>query len=245
MNLFDCNLRFGRSMVPSSVRCDTAQDLLRAMDRHGIGEALVYHVAMRDGSPLTGNPLLVSETRDLDRLHPTWSLLPSQTGESGTVEGLLDAMRANGIRALRAFPSQHRYRLDSVTFGPLFEAMTERRIPLFAPPEWETLARLLEDFPGLTLVATGHGCWGDDRLFRPLLERYPHFHVDTSRYEVSSGLPSLCREYGPDRLLFATDYPDHSMGGPVLTLSGAEIPESSRDAIAGDNLRRMLREAII
>jgi predicted TIM-barrel fold metal-dependent hydrolase len=82
-----------------------------------------------------------------------------------------------------------------------------------------------------------------DRYFRPLIERYPNFHIDISRYELDMGIADLWRKYGPDRLLFATNYPATVMGAPMLTLLHSDIPPEAKQAIASGNLKRMLAGA--
>ena len=47
IEFFDCDAGFGRAMVPPMRYAATADELLEEMDFCGIGEALVYHAAMR------------------------------------------------------------------------------------------------------------------------------------------------------------------------------------------------------
>jgi predicted TIM-barrel fold metal-dependent hydrolase len=158
-------------------------------------------------------------------------------------------MQENGVRALWAWPSQHRYLIDGNSFGPLLEELVARRIPLFLPvaegPDdrggWRRISALLRDFPDLTLVATDQSVWGEDRHFRPLVERYPNLFLETSRYELAHGLCDFYHRYGADRWLFGTGFPHCYMGGAVLQLLHADIPSSAVEAIAGGNLRRLLQ----
>jgi hypothetical protein len=57
----------------------------------------------------------------------------------------------------------------------LFKQMMARRIPLFVSlrrgMDWQGIYALLATFPDLVCVICDHGCWGMDRMFRPLLER--------------------------------------------------------------------------
>lgn len=244
LRFFDCYCMIGReSAHPSPRAAASGAELAARLAGYGIGEALVHHVLMREeGSPVSLNPETMKLVGGEPNLRPAWGLLPPQTGELGTVADLLAAIRQAGVRALWAYPRQGRYIMNGITFGELFGAMSERRIPLFVEADWEMLHRLLPEFPGLTVVAVGHGCWGDDRYFRPLIERCPRFHVDTSRYELDGGIADFCRRYGPERLLFGTGFPRFQAGGSILTLLHAEIPEAAKEAIAGDNLRRLLAE---
>lgn len=241
---FDCCAGYGYFEVAPLKPASTCRELLAEMDACGIARALVYHALQKDGSPQMGNRVLTEELADEARLAPTWTLLPPETGEFPGPHDLPRRMAEAGVRALRAFPKEHRYLLSGRSLDGLLGAISERRIPLLlqsAP--WEMVEALLRDFPRLTLIACAHGPWGEDRYFRPLIERFPRLCVDTSRYEVNSGIAEFCRRYGPDRLLFGSGYPAVPPGGPRLALDGADIDDTARAAIAAGNLDRLLSEA--
>ncbi|MBN1139280.1 MAG: amidohydrolase family protein [Anaerolineae bacterium] len=249
MFLFDCNVSFGVAPKPALSYAATAEALLAEMDRNGVDEALVVCAAQRFDSPLVGNPLLIEQTGGRPRLHPAWAILPAQTGEM-EVETLLAAMRAHAVRALWAWPAQHHYLLDALTMGPLLEELVARRIPLFVPlteyggraAGWVAVGNLLRDYPELVLVATDQSVWGEDRYFRPLLARYPNLHLETSHYELAHGLRDVVATYGAERWLFGSGYPTRTMGGAAMQLLHADIPPAAAEAIAGGNLRRLLKE---
>jgi predicted TIM-barrel fold metal-dependent hydrolase len=259
MRFFDCNACYGIFDVPPVQYAATPEELLAEMDWCGVDEALVTCAAQRADSPLVGNELVVAETKGHSRLHPAWVILPPQTGELGeSVDAFLAAMRRAGVKALWAFPARNKYLLSATTFGPLLEALIERSIPLFLPLTeavpglsghaayhfgWQLIDTLLAQFPRLTLVAAEQHVWGEDRYFRPLVERYRNFYLDISTYEQGRGLEDFCRKYGPERLLFGTHYPEVPMGGPVLNVLNADIPEADKELIAGGNLARLLQEA--
>ena len=220
----------------------TAEDLIEEMEFCGAGEALVYHTSMLEDAPEVGNPRVVEETAGQPRLHPTWAILPPQTGELGTADEFLAGMKKHGVRALRAYPDEDRYLLNGVTFGPLLEEMTARRIPLILGPNWRLVTDVLAEFPGLTVMVVRHGSWGDDRYFRPLMERYEGLYVDTSRYQLDHGIVDHVGKYGPDRMLYGSAAPELQMGAAMMMLAHADIDESAKAAIAGGNLRRLLGE---
>ena len=251
LEFFDCNAAYGVWSVPPLKPATRVEDLLEEMAWCGIRRALARHAALDNESPQTGNQLIVEETAPHPSLHPAWAILPTQTGELGTVEEFLAAMREAGVRALWAFPSKHRYTLDGVSCGDLLSALSARRIPLLMQRSetsrgltgWELAGALLKEFPALILVVTGHGSWGEDRYFRPLIEAYEGFHIDTSRYELDGGIADFCRKYGPRRLLFGSAFPNTSPGGAMLTLAHADISDEEKQLIAAGNLDRLLEEA--
>ncbi len=250
MELFDCNCWYGVPKSPPHAPAESAGVVVEEMARAGIGRSLVRNAAIFEQSPLVGNRLTAADCAEHDELEPAWGVLPPQTGEMGTVEEFLAQMRRDGVRALWAYPEKHRYLLNATTMGGLLEEMVARGIPLFLhrremPDKmgaYELADRVLSDFPDLHLIVVAHGSWGEDRLFRPLMERFPNFAVDTSRYELDGGIEEVCKTYGPTRLFFGTNFPETPMGGPLLTLLHAEISDEDRALIAGENLRNILEE---
>ncbi len=249
VQIWDCNCWYGAPKDPPTAPAETVDVLLAEMQRAGIDRALVRNVALREQDPQVGNALTSADCSEDERLIPTWAILPPQTGELGTVEELVEAMREAGVRALWTYPEKHRYVLNTTTMGGLLEEITDRGIPLFIERReisgsglYALADSVLQDFPDLNLCVVAHGSWGEDRYFRPLMERYPNFRVGTSRYELDGGIEDICRTYGSERLLFGTNFPEAPMGGPMLTLLHADITDSDRKAIAGGTLRRIIEE---
>jgi hypothetical protein len=247
MRFFDCNAFFGLPMVRPLAPVPTTDDLLAAMDRAGVERALVWHIAQHDVSPQVGNRLLADEIGDQPRLTGCWTILPNQTREYPPVSVFLQQMRECGVRALRIFPGSHRFLANAVSMGDWLEALVERRIPLLVSLrrglEWRDLYALLAEFPDLVCVICDHGCWGMDRMFRPLLERYPNVYVDTAQYLLDGGIEALVADYGARRVLFGSGFPESYIGGMMMALKHARIPDEAKVAIAGGNLARVLEEA--
>jgi len=228
---------------------ETAQELLKEMDFYGISEALVHHARQRDDSPVVGNEILLKEIDGFDRLHGTFAILPMQTGELGSLEEILEIIRAANVQAFWAFPAEHKYLMTRTALNPLYDLMVEREIPLFISVNgscggisgWYLIENILSDAEELTLVVTEHGSWGHDRFFRPLIERYEKLYLGISRYELDGGIGDFCGKYGAEKLLFGTGFPRWNPGGPILTLTHADITTKEREMIASGNLERILR----
>lgn len=251
IRFFDCNVSFGSPMGGVFCPCPTVSELLAELDWAGIERALVHHTLMREQSPTVGNAVLAAEIADQSRLVGSWAILPPQTEEIAPAPIFFRQMAAANVRALWAFPLEHRYLLDRLTFGCFLDEVSERRIPLFLPRDsigtqpgdaWALAYRLLEQYPRLRLVMATHGPWGEDRYFRALLEHYRDFYLDISRYELDCGLRELTRRYGHERLLYGSNFPRTYMGGPRLMVAQAEISDEAKIAIAGANLERILGE---
>ena len=244
LKLFDCSCAVGRSTKPPLQPALTAEDLLETMDRSGVDEALVSSAAIEIASPLDTNPAIADLCAGHERLHPVWQLLPPQTGEM-LPERLPTEMKGRGVKALLARPDAHRYQLNSITMGPMFEVMLTHNIPLFLNSDWRLITDVLRDFPRLRIIATNLGCWGVDRQIRPLLEHFENFHIETSAVELDGCIPALVEKYGATRILFGTGFPWHAVGGAALMLRNLDISPEDKELIAHGNIERLLSEVTL
>lgn len=240
MNLFDCNCWYGRPPRPPFRFAGSPAELLEQMDFCGIGAALAYHVNQRFGVPQVYDRVALEDLRGQPCLFPVRTLLPPQTGELPAPDALLAELRRDGVRAVRAFPCEHRYRLDGLTFGPHLEMLAAQRIPLLVKADCLAIADLLRDCPELTVIAMSQGPHSLERYLRPILDRYTNLHLDTSGLLVEGLIEEFVARYGAERLVFGSGFPDNAAGGAQLHLMHAGISEEARAAIAGGNLRRLL-----
>lgn len=244
LRLFDANVFLGRPTNSIHDSCSTPQELLARMDRFPVERALVWHVIQHDCCPVEGNRLLAEEIKGCDRLQGCWTILPPQTGETiGT--DFFERMKRDGIVALRAFPSTHRYVLGRTAFGDFLAEITERRIPLLLSTargiSWPEIYRLLEDFPLLTCIICDIGTWGANRYTWPLLEKYPRVYVETSMLSLADGdTEATVGKYGSERLVFGTGFPERYPEAAILQLIHAEISDEDKSNIAWANLERLL-----
>jgi predicted TIM-barrel fold metal-dependent hydrolase len=252
LDFFDCNAWLGRPMnPPGGMRPDDpfdAEGLIGAMDRAGVGRAIVWHAAQRDSHPATGNRLLAEAIRGYEsRLLPSWAFLPPHTREMGDLREYFGAAREAGVVAFRAFPDVGRYLFRYEAVGEVIDELVAARIPLIlrvpGHVNWDNVYDLLMESPELIVILTGMGQWGSDRYFRPLLARYPDVYVELGGYITDGGIEALVEDYGAGHLVFGSGYPDAYMGSMMLALKHARISDEEKRAIAGGTLERLLAEA--
>jgi hypothetical protein len=252
---FDCNTYIGSPLNGGLMPPQTAESLLAAMDGAGIARAIAWHITQYDGDVLTGNDLLARAIAPHERLYGGWTILPTQCGElrgpsdrgRGGLDEWLAAAAAARVRVFRAFPAAGRYLLRGEVVGDILETFTRRRIPLMLSTgrgvAWETIYNLMADFPDLTAVLCDVDLWPADRYFRPLVERYARVHLELSWYLADGGIEAFVRDYGAERMLFGSGFPESYHGSAMLALAHAEISDEDKAAIASGNLDRLLREA--
>lgn len=246
MRLFDCDVAYGRGAIAIPREIETVDALLSELDHCGIDEALVWHRDAWERDFDSGNRRL-NELAIHRRLHPTLTFVPSCCREMPCEEDFIRWLRADGIRAVRAFPTQHHFLLDPVSCGLVLDLFSAYSVPLLVPlPEvqggWNGVYNLMRDFPRLTLILTESGCWGEDRYFRPLMKAYPRFFISMNRFETAGQIESLVEKVGPNHLVFGSGLPRNYPGAYIMSLVRAAISEEARERIASGNLERMLKE---
>lgn len=247
IEFFDANTFIGRRTTGSYMPALSSNELLKQMDDAGIAEALVWHISQYDWSPADGNERLSAEIAGVSRLFGCWTLLPPQTGELPGGDAFFEIMRNERIYALRAFPERNRYLLRRAVFGNFLDRIVEKRILVILSADavgWTGIYDILQEYPELRVIVCNMGSWGSDRYFRPLLEKYRNVYLETGDLFASDGtLERIVREYGAERLVFGSGFPDFVPEASMLCLLHADIVEPDKLKIASLNLKRLISEA--
>ncbi|HUT34231.1 MAG TPA: amidohydrolase family protein [Planctomycetota bacterium] len=247
VDFFDVNCTIGRAATPPRHGPRTTEELLAAMDRAGIGRALVCHSLSLEAHPNVGNAAVIRETAGHTRLVPCWAALPPTTPEAPSPQDLLQAMGEAGVRAVRLCPSagRHQFPLTSADASRLLAALAERRVPVLldgAEATWEQVEATAKAHPRLPLILLGVG-YRSIRALYPILEAVENVLVEISLYQVCGGLREGVGRFGPRRFLFGTSLPRFEPGCAVASVVYADVSDDAKALIAGGNLDALLREA--
>ncbi len=242
MKFIDSNCCLGKPAVPMPQSLDTADDLSACMERAGVDEALVYHAVSKEYDPVVGNQRILEETTRCDHLHPCWVVLPDHTQEMPQPGDLVSKMRRTGVRAARIFPRTHNWSLSPWCTGSLLKALADADIPLFIDfdqTDWGQVHAMATEHPGLAVVLTGVP-FRLSRQIYALLSETVNVRIETSLFQLHTGIEDVCAKFGAHRLLFGTAAPHFMMGPSVMAVRYAGISENEKAMIAGGNLRDLL-----
>ena len=250
LNFFDASCLLGRSPDRQPGAPTTPEELVAALRSYGIDEALVYHADAAEYTWAVGNGRLLADIANQPSLHPCWVLGPHQTGELPPPTETVPAMLRAGVRAVRLFPHDHRYRFRHWNIGPLLERLAAHRVPVGVDfgmrgwtdelVDWEGLVEVCLTFPALPVVLVRANIGSNRRLF-PAMERCPNLLIETSYYTVHRGIELVAGTFGAERLLFGTGFPTRAPGPAITALAYALVSEADRARIAAGNLRALLQ----
>lgn len=227
-------------------------DLLKAMDRHGVAQAVVSALP----APFYLNPQDANEelarlvAPHLDRLLPVAVLRPNFTGWRDDLRRCLDDFSMRGVLL---YPNYHRFDLADPALEPLMDEAARRGVPvcvqmwledprrqfdreIVQPTPVEMLSAFVRAYPGAAVAALGLRFGQPEQVADPLPE---HFHFDISNYEHMNELELALERFPAGRMLFGTNFPLYNYPANVEKLARAAIPDDARAAIAEGNARRL------
>jgi predicted TIM-barrel fold metal-dependent hydrolase len=246
MKFFDANCCLGKLSVPLPKCLESTADLVLAMKKAGVEEALVYHSYSKEYHPAVGNQKLLEEITGLDSLYACWTLLPDQTAEMPKPEKILNDIAEKSIAAVRVFPKTQNWSISEWSAGHLLQELEEMAVPLLIDLEetgWDQLFSLCAKHPDLPVVLT-RVPFRFSRHVYALLAETSNLYIETSFFQLHGGIEDICAKFGAGRLLFGTASPFFDPGPSVMAIKYAEISEEDRARIAGGNLHELIKTSI-
>lgn len=248
--MFDANAKVGHWPYRPVKDLDAQ---LGVMDTLEIGRAVVSSLdAVFYLNPQEGNENLLRATEaHRDRLLCFAVLRPNIAGWEDDLETCLRAYEMKGVVL---YPNYHRFSLLDARLAPLMEQAAASGFPVCVQMGLEDVRRQfdraivenvpLDDlmafvaaYPQTRVVGLGLKFGELEQMPAPLPQ---NFWFDTSNYEQMGDLEHAVPKFGADRMLFGTNTPVYNMHANVMKLNWADIPDTARQAIAAENLERML-----
>ena len=218
------------------------EDILAAMDRVGIGGALMYAGWLRTRAPENGNDRLLEELeKGKGRLFGCYAIAPESYGFSVSPDDLVTEMRTKGMKAAVMFPRSNGYAPDEKTMGTYYSALEKANIPLIvdgAEMNWYELEEVLSGHPALNVIYVG-ASWAFAINLIAYMKKYPNLYTDLSSMQANYLIEALVKEFGAERIVFGTGLPMKSPGAARAFIDYAMISDEEKRLIAGENLARL------
>jgi predicted TIM-barrel fold metal-dependent hydrolase len=228
------------------VQCTgTPEDLLERARRGGIDRAVVFSAAGVPEQVLSINNYITS----VCKAHPEFIGFGALHRDMQNPGDEIERIIALGLRGVKFHPDMQKFNIDDDKMMDIY-GILEGRLPVifhtgdyrysFSHPA--RLAKVLDAFPKLVVIAAHFGGWS---VFDLALE---YLHHRFCYLDVSSSIPflgsrraeELIRIYGPERILFGSDYPMWDPAVELEQLQRLKLPEADKERILYKNALELL-----
>jgi predicted TIM-barrel fold metal-dependent hydrolase len=227
----------------------STSDLLARQERAGITASIVHSVALRASNVQGINDFIAEQAR----LHPSLIGFATMHQEFEDMEAEIERCVALGLKGFKLHPDSQGVDADDPRLMRLY-GLLEGRLPLIlhcGDYRWDNshprrVKEILHAFPALTLNAAHFGGWSLYDLAVEYLEDENCF-MDISSSAVYLGprrTTELIHIYGPERILFGSDYPMWDPVEEVERFMKNNLSDVEREQICWHNAERFIGESI-
>lgn len=218
-------------------------DFLRDMDRLGIAQAVVWNKAAVPHAP-SGNRKLLEILRASpaaqDRVIPAFVVAPAMLYERGAMDELIQTMRGNNVRVVRALPKTLyydfrclEYLLEQISvFKPVLLISVRECCDMYG------LLFLAERFPRFPIIMTDAMWYDMDAVF-DCMRRCANIMMETSWIHTQGTLSLLAGNFGVERIFFGMGPRAHA-GAAMAGLAQSGLAPNEINAIARGNIAARL-----
>ena len=169
------------------------------------------------------------------------------------VRGEVDMIISIGLKGVKLHPDFQHFAIDDEDMMPVYEAV-EGRLPVLIhmgdvnsdASSPLRLARILDKYPGLVVIAAhfgGYQMW--DLSCEHLIGKRLYMDTSSSLAFISPSMATdMIRKHGADKILFGSDYPMWDHKEEFERFLRLALTEAERRAILFNNAERLLSGAV-
>lgn len=227
-----------------------ASALIQNMDRAGVDKSVVLNIATKESQH--ENILRFAKKTDSERLIAFGSVLPFSVSALEYVWKISD----EELKGMKFHPPLQRCDADDERIFPVYDLARALNLVVVFHSGWDPsypnemrtsprmLLRILENFPGLKIVAAHLGGLHLAREVYETLAGKADMYFDTA-FTADPWLDremfrSIIRRHGAGRILFGSDYPWHLPQMELELIDSLGISEEEKGLILGENAARLL-----
>ena len=220
----------------------TPADLTRSSLQAGVSRSIIFSSATKPEQVPVINNYITSQVQassglfaGLGTIHPDFEQWEKE----------LERIRPLGLAGIKLHPDFQHFAIDDPRMMPLYAAARELGLiflihlgdPVSDASSPRRLAHVMKRYPDLKVIAAhlgGYSRW--DEGLKYLLD--PPVYVDTSSSIAHTGIEKareLIHAYGPERVLFASDYPAVTPGTAIQELTSLQLSVEDMEKICFKN----------
>jgi predicted TIM-barrel fold metal-dependent hydrolase len=232
--------------VKTLLECGRGGSIDHSDNAHCIDHFVVFSAAAVPEQVYIINDYIASVCREHPQMTGFGTLHKDMENPQEEIERLIGL----GLKGIKLHTDMQKFNIDDDRMMDIY-AILEGRLPvIFHTGDYRydyshpsRLARVLDNFPKLCVVAAHFGGWSIFDI------AWDYFHNRNCYFDVSSSLPylgkrraaELIQSYGARRFLFGSDYP---MWNPVVCLKEfleLDLPDSEKEMILWQNAAEILQ----
>ncbi len=193
-----------------------------------------------------GNELLADLLQRQEGFYGCMVVVPEMAYNEDKGEAYLRDMMEKGFVAARMFPKTYIHSMENYVIGPILDTMEKLGLPLIlwhTEADWDIMARICEEHPGLSVIADCH-----DRKFLyhardyvGLMRKYKNFYMTTHNLVLFDEFETIDKFCGSDHLLYGSDFPYKTPHFSLYSIQDAQIANEDRQKIISGNAKRIFK----
>ncbi len=235
--------------IPHTAFYGDVKTLLEQCKKSGVSRCVISGVATNPQQPKKLNEFLkLTEDENNGNFISLGSLHP----ESNDIENDFNHLCELGLKGVKLHPDIQGYKADCEGYMKIYELCSEKNLPIlihtgdkrFDNSNPERIAKILKQFPDLTIIGAHLGGWSLWEEASERLYKYDNFYVDTcsSFYMLStSTAKKIINKYGTKKIIFGTDYPMWKQSDEIKHIMNLGFNESDLEDIFSNNILRVLK----
>ena len=233
--IIDCLTTFGR--VPKQGSSTTPLQLRDGLASQGVEKCASLSLRGVYYDSLEGNTETLRASNDFPFIIPAATLDPRR------FYGKLDqGLDLGAFKIMRVFPDVQGWPTDYAPFERILECAQMSGLLVMAPVQDRgnatRLSRAAAKY-GLPLIITSVNYSTLSEVLA-LFHDHEKLHISTDMLNTPDGIELITDEFGPERLIFGSNYPATYFRGPLLAVQRAEIGPGAKRKILWENAARLM-----
>ena len=224
----------------------TVEQLLQKGQAAGIDRFVLLPVAVHPQGVRRVNEFIVEQVRE----HPEFYGFGTVHPDMEDMAGEIDYIRSSGLLGVKLHPDMQEINTDDERLFPLYERLQALRMPLFVHCGDEhrdfshprRLRRVLDRFPGLTVIAAHLGGWSKwEEALACLQDTVCYLDISSCMmFMPPERVVAYVRAFGAHRVLFGTDFPIWDPVTEVRSLMALPLTDDEKEQVFYRNAGRII-----